>query len=150
MIIKFKIFLSNSNYPETQNNLRTSKTTSCKKLNRGNSYSLVQAHRSQNSKNVTLAHLNVNFTKNKIEAREELMRSNIDISLFSESKLGETFSNQQFKISDYKMFRRDRNEYGGGIMFHIHENISCEIVNVERLQDDCEVTLVELSIKNQK
>ena len=36
--------------PETQNNLRANKTTSRKKLSRGNSYSLVQAHRLQNPK----------------------------------------------------------------------------------------------------
>ena len=51
--------------------------------------------------------------KNKIGAKEELMQSNIDISLFSETKLNGTFSNSKFIISDNKMFRRDRNEHGG-------------------------------------
>ena len=38
------------------------------------------------------------------------MRNNINISLFSETKLDETFPNQQYKISGHKMFRRDKNK----------------------------------------
>ena len=53
------------------------------------------------------------------------MRKNIDISLLSETKLGETFPNQQFKVSGYKMFRRTRNKHGGGNLFCINENILC-------------------------
>ena len=136
--------------PETQNHLRANKTTSRNKINSGNSYPQVQQHRLKNPKNVILGHLNVNSLRSKIEAVEELMRNNIDISLFSETKLDETFPNQQFKISGYKMFRRDRNKHGGGIMFYINENIPCKTVNVEDLPDDCEVTLIELSIKSRK
>ena len=35
-------------------------------------------------------------------------------------------------------------------MFYIIENIPCKTVNVEGLPDDCEVTLIELSIKSRK
>ena len=136
--------------PETQNHLRANKTTSRNKINSGNSYPQIQQHRLKNQKNVILGHLNVNSLRSKIEAVEELIRNNIDISLFSETKLDETFPNQQFKISGYKMFRRDRNKHGGGIMFFINENIPCKTVNVEGLPDDSEVTLIELSIKSWK
>ena len=61
---------------------------------------------------------------------EELMRNNINISLFSETKLDETLPNQQYKISGYKMFRRDRNKHG--------------------FPTECEVTLIELSSKSRK
>ena len=78
------------------------------------------------------------------------MGNNIDISLFSETKLNETFPNQQFKISGCEMFRRDRNKRDEGIMFYINENISCKTVTVESLPDYCEVTLIKLSIKSRK
>ena len=55
-------------------------------------------------------YLNVNSLRNKIEAVEELIRNNIDIFLFSETKLDETFPNQQFKIRGHKSFKRDRNK----------------------------------------
>ena len=35
-------------------------------------------------------------------------------------------------------------------MFDINENIPSKTVNVESLPNDCEVTLIELSIKSQK
>ena len=137
--------------PKTQNDLRANKTTSHNKMNSGNSYPQVQEHRLQNPKNVKLRHLNVNSLRNKIEAVEELMRNNIEISLFSENKLDETFPNQQFKISGYKMFRRDRNKHGGRTtIFYINDNIPCKTVNVEGLPEDCEDTLIDLSIKSRK
>lgn len=102
----------------------------------------------QNPKNVILGHLNINFIKNKIEAKEELMQSNIDISLLSETKLNGTFSNSKFIISDNKMFRRDRNEHGGVLCF-----TSMKIFFVKQLMVfpyDCEVTLIEISIESHK
>ena len=117
-------------FPETQNDLRANKTTFRNKINSDNSYLQVQEHWSQSSKDVRLGHLNVNCLRNKIEAVEELMRNNINISLFSETKLDETFPNQQYKISGYKMFRRDRNKHG--------------------FPNECEVTLIELSSKSRK
>ena len=147
--LNLKVFMGNSDKPivccpETQNNLRVNKTTSRKKINSGNSCPQVQENRWQNPKNVILGHLNVNSLRNKIEAVEELMRNKIDISLFSEFKLVETFPNQQFKIGEYKMFRRDRNKHGGVLRF-INESISCKTVNI-----DCKVTLIDLSIKSRK
>ena len=100
--------------PETQNHLRAF----CNKINSGNSYPQVQQHRLKTQKNVILGDLNINSLRNKIGGVEELIRNNIDISLFSETKLDETFPNQQFKISGYKMFRRDRNKHGGYYVLH--------------------------------
>ena len=110
----------------------------------------IREHKLKIQKNAILGLLNVNSLRNKIKVVEKLLRNNIDISLFSETKLDETFPNQQFKISGYKMFRRDRNKYGGGIMFYVNENIPCKTVNVEGLPNDCVVTLIELSIKSRK
>ena len=139
--------MSNTDRPiascrETQNHLRANKTTSRNKINSGNSYQQVQQHRLKNPKNVILGQLNVNSLRNKIEAVEELIRNNVEISLFSETKLDETFPKQQFKISGYEMFRRDRNKHGGGgIMFYFNENIPCKTVNVEGLPDNCQLML---------
>ena len=46
----------------------------------------------QNAKNVILGHSNVNSLGNKMETVEELMQSNINIALFLETKLDETFT----------------------------------------------------------
>ena len=49
-----------------------------------------------------------------------------DIFLISEFKLDDTFSNNQFKIDHYKMFRLDRNRYGGGLILYVNEQVSCK------------------------
>ena len=77
--------------PETQNHLRANKTTSRNKIHSGNSYPQVQQHMLKNPKIVILGHFNINSLRNKIEAVEELKQNNIDISLFSETKIDETF-----------------------------------------------------------
>ena len=77
--------------PETQNHLRANKTTSRNKINSGNSYPQVQQHMLKNPKIDILGHFNINSLRNKIEAVEELKQNNIDFSLFSETKLDETF-----------------------------------------------------------
>ena len=78
------------------------------------------------------------------------MRDKLDICLFSETKLDETFPNQQFKIHGYKMYRRDRNKHGGGVLCYVNENIPCKMVNDEGAPDDCEIILIEFSIKTRK
>ena len=100
---------------------------SIKSLSRNNSaevraendvFPSVTAHRLQNAKNVTIGALNVNYLRNKIGAVQELITNNIDICLLSETKIDETFPNQQFKMSNCKTFRRDRNKHWGIIVLH--------------------------------
>ena len=55
----------------------------------------------QNPKNVVIGHLDVNFLRNKFEAVEELVQNKVDICFLSETKIGETFPNQQFMINGY-------------------------------------------------
>ena len=61
------------------------------------------------------------------------MPGNIDISLFSDAELDETFPREQFKIRDCKLFRTNRNKHGGVLCFR-----------------RIEVILVELSFKSKK
>ena len=115
-----------------------------------NAFDSVKVHKLKNPKNSIIGHLNVNSLRNKIIAVEELMCDKVDICLFSETKLDETFPNQQFKIHGYKMYRRDRNKHGGGVLCYVNENIPCKMVNVEGVSDDCEIILIEFSIKTRK
>ena len=46
-----------------------------------------------------------------------------DIFLISELKLDNTFPINQFSIRGCKVFRRDRNRFGGGLILYLNENI---------------------------
>ena len=69
-----------------------------------------------------IGHLNINSVRNKFDSLIEIIKI-FNIFLISESKLDASFPNNQFKINGYKCFRRDRNKYGGGLMFYISEGI---------------------------
>ena len=132
---------------------------SIKSLSRNNSaeeraendvFPSVTAHRLQNAKNVTIGALNVNSLRNKIGAVQELITNNIDICLLSETKIDESFPNQQFNISNYKTFRRDRNKHGGGLLFYINENIPCKLINDQIIPSDIEMIMFEFLVKTRK
>ena len=111
---------------------------SIKSLSRSNSaeeraendvFPSVTAHRLKNAKNVTIDALNVNSLRSNIGAVQELITNNIDICVLSETRIDESFPNQQFSIRNYETFRRDRNKHIGGLLFYINENISCKLIN---------------------
>ena len=45
--------------------------------------------------------------------------------------------NQLFKMHGYKMYCRDRNKHGGGVLCYVNENIPCKMASVEGVPDGC-------------
>ena len=70
--------------------------------------------------------------------------------MISETKVDESFPNQKFKINGYKMFRKDRERFGGGFMFYVNEQISSKVLSLESIPMDIELTLLEFTVKNQR
>ena len=64
------------------------------------------------AKNLIIGHLNTNSIRNKFLDFKELVLSDTDICLISETKLDDSFPDQQFDVNGYKMFRKDRNKFG--------------------------------------
>ena len=115
-----------------------------------NAFQSVQKHRLQNPKNKVIGHLNVNSLRNKFEAVEKLVQNKVDICFLSETKIDETSPNQQFMINGFKLFRIDRNCHGGGVLCYINENIPSKTLNIEVTVKECEMVLIEFSIKTRK
>ena len=133
--------------PTVDNNKSLSRNNTAEERDEHDIFPSVTAHRLQNAKNVTIGALNVNSLRNKIGAVQELITNNIDICLLSETKIDESFPNQQFNISNYKTFRRDRNKHGGGLLFYINENISCKLINDEIISSDIDMIMFEFLVK---
>ena len=90
-------------------------------------YSLIKDLRVSNINRIIIGHLNVNSIRNKFENLMTMIQGNIDILFISETKIDDTFPTSQFTIEGYlKPIRLDRNEYGGGIMLFIREDIPCK------------------------
>ena len=62
-----------------------------------------------------------------IEAFDIQHLKSFDIFLISESKLDNTFSINHFAIGSCKVFRRNRNRIGGGLISYINENTPCKL-----------------------
>ena len=101
-------------------------------------------------KNTAMDHLNVNSVRNKMTEEKEFITNKTDIYLISETKLNQSFPNQQFQIYGYKTFRMDRDKYGGGILFYVNENIPSKVLRLNSTPNDNEVIALEFSIKNLK
>ena len=69
--------------------------------------------------------------------------------MISEIKFDESFPNQQFKINGYKMFQRDRDRFGGGLIFFVSEQIPSKVLSLESIPMDIELILLEeFTVKN--
>ena len=73
--------------------------------------------------------LNINSLRNKFESIKQIISPNFDIFLVSETKLGESFPNNQFSISSYRMLRQHRNCFVGGLCIYVKENIASKQLN---------------------
>ena len=76
-----------------------------------------------------ISQLNTNSLHNKLDSLVQILHNNLDILLFSETKIDSTFSTAQFQIEDYTTYKLDRNANGGGILLYVREDIPSTLLN---------------------
>ena len=124
----------------------------CNNLNEnmaGSLFSEVKNHKLEKPKNITIGHLNVNSLRNKFISCFDwgVRQSKLDIFLVSETKIDHSFPNQQFSIDGYKTYRRDRNNFGGGLLFYVNENIPFGELTTEQTDTNFEIIFLEMTLK---
>ena len=65
----------------------------------------------------SLAILSINSLRSKREFLEPLIRNHFDIFLVSQMILDSSFTGSDYTIPGYILFRKDRNQHGGGLIF---------------------------------
>ena len=61
-----------------------------------------------------------------------LQESNIDVLLVSETKIDDSFPNENFLIDGFSTpYRLDRNSNGGGLILFVRKDISSNLVEAE-------------------
>ena len=103
--------------------------------------------RSKNPNRLIIAQLNINSLRYKFDSLVEILRSNVDILLISETKIDSSFPTAQFKIEGYTTYRLDRNSNGGSILLYIREDIPSTLLNTELL---IEGFCIEINIRKKK
>ena len=84
-------------------------------------YSNIENIRSKNPNRLIIAQLNINSLRYKFDSLVEILRSNVDILLISETKIDSSFPTAQFEIG-YTTYRLDRNSNGGGILLYVRRH----------------------------
>ena len=81
---------------------------------------LLKQIRLRNLNRIIIGHLNVNFFAIKLDAIKLIILDNVDIMIFSETKLDASYPTAQLLINGFsKPFRLDRNSAGGGLLIYI-------------------------------
>ena len=88
--------------------------------------------------------MNVNSFRNKFVSIQELIKRTFDMFLISETKIDDSFPNAQFKIEGYKTLRKDRDAFGGGLLFYVNEKLNCRSLEICLLNTFIEILPLEL------
>ena len=88
-------------------------------------------------KNLFFGHLNINSLRNKREFLEPQIRNRFDFS----------FSGSEFTIPGYRLFRKDRNQHRGGLVFYVNQDIPCKTINTFNFPNSLEVLPLEINLR---
>ena len=114
-----------------------------------NSTDSIRKLKLSNPHKVILGHLNINSLRNKFESIAYVMQGTFDIFLLSETKIDESFPDKQFCLNNYRIFRRNRNRYGGEVMFYVNENLPRKSLTTE-IDNLPETIFLEVNVQSSK
>ena len=98
---------------------------------------------------IVLAHLNINFLRNKFDLLADQVKGNVDVLAILETKLDDLFPAGQFKIPGYASpFRLDRNQNSSGILVFVRDYIPVKLLSSE--EKPIEAFLFELTLHKKK
>ena len=111
----------------------------------------IQDLRKKHPKNVIISYLNINSIRNKFENIMDMIGNNIDVIIFGETKLDDSFPRGQFKIPGFKQpYRLDVTARSGGLMVLINENISSKTLDGIDIASDMQIIPIELNLRTKK
>ena len=94
-----------------------------------------QKQRLNHPKNVIIGHLNINSIRNKFSGLKDLVLKETDICLLTEAKINYSFPNSQVFAEGYRMYQKDRNKNGGGLLLYVNEGISGKLINSDDFKE---------------
>ena len=107
----------------------------------------IRVVRKKNLKRIILGHLNINSNQKQVWQVDQI-NGNVDIMFISETKLDQSFPNGQFKIPGYALpCRLDRNQFGGGIMVFVKEDMPSRVLSLNKSIDSL---FIELNFRKKK
>ena len=81
---------------------------------------------------------------------KNIIEDTFDIFLISKTNVFNSFPNSQFSINRCKMFRCDRNDFGGGLCLYVKDSIASKQLNSHKENIDVEAVYLEINIQKRK
>ena len=110
-----------------------------------------------NKKHLKIAHINVNSIRHKIEPFKEVLSECIfDVLAIQETKIDESFPDNQLYVPMYRLYRQDFRHNEGGIMMYIghdfpqYRRSDIENFSINNNDGRIEILAVEVSINKEK
>ena len=96
-----------------------------------------------NQNKLVIAHININFLRNKSELLTEKTKGNVDILLISETKIDKSLPDSQFKINGFNNPSRvDSNKKRGGIMLLFREDLPVKVLSGDKGNESCYIEVI--------
>ena len=104
--------------------------------------------RPNNVNRIIVGHFNINSLRYKFEELKDIVKSNVDIIILSETKIDDSFPTNEFLINGFSVpFRADRNKNGGGILVYIRDNIRAILLQINT---EIESICFHINLRNRK
>ena len=114
---------------------------------------ILQKMKQKNPDKIVIGHLNINSIRYKLEFLMEIISTNIDLFLISETKLDASFPTSQFIIDGYHTpFREDRDnkgDKGGGLLLYVRDHIPCRRLVIDFIPK-IEAIVIEINFRKKK
>ena len=91
--------------------------------------------------------MNISSLRNKFTSLSTIIKNNIDILFISETEIAFWFPTAQFHIDGYTIYRRDRNENGGGLLLYVRNDVPSTLF---KIHPNFEAFDVEWNIRKKK
>lgn len=100
---------------------------------------------------ISFAHLNVrSLSKNFQEFRDHVEQNKYDVIAVTETWLSTKLSNDNFRILNYSMIRKDRDSLGGGVAFYVKNPLKFSRTNYDTLNQNFEHLWIRITIDHKK
>ena len=104
----------------------------------------------KNLDKIIIGHLNINYIRHKINLLQPMTEENIDILVISETKIDNSFPENQFSIDGYNLpYRQDRNQDVGGLLVYFRTGIPSRKL-ITNLPENVEGIFFDMNIRNKK
>ena len=82
--------------------------------------------------------------RNKFESVQEIIQNTFYIFLVCEAD--SSFPNEQFCIPEHRIFQKDRNAGGGGLLFFVNLDLNCKVLDKYPTRQYLEILVLELKL----